>query len=266
MMPQPPARSNESGRQPLAKMTIAFLLDDHEKIGSTDPEATRDYCDNTFPQAQAPVTHQSLWIQFCDQTGVAEKLFNTSSLHTGFLHHTNGHYTPQALSVKGVNHIISPSSGRAKSSGTESCGYDSSSPSSEFPTDLSESSSSACHLHLRHHHRCHDFSVRAHEWTEVSTREPRSTRPPYNEEQMFFIVHHRIVKQLSWPEIEDEFAKFFKLRSKSGLTSVYYRIRKSWGMEQVLKNQTRCGDDLDVVEKRADHLSRAFLENIGYFD
>jgi hypothetical protein len=96
----------------------------------------------------------------------------------------------------------------------------------------------------------------------VSTREPRSTRPPYNEEQMFFIVHHRIVKKLSWPEIEDEFAKFFKLRSKSGLTSVYYRIRKSWGMEQVLKNQTRCGDDLDVVEKRADHLSRAFLENI----
>jgi hypothetical protein len=32
MMPQPPARFNESGRQPLAQMTIAFLLDGDQRL------------------------------------------------------------------------------------------------------------------------------------------------------------------------------------------------------------------------------------------
>jgi hypothetical protein len=34
-------------------------------------------------------------------------------------------------------------------------------------------------------------------------------------------------------------------------------------MEQVLKNQARPEDDLDTIERKADHFSRAFPENIG---
>jgi hypothetical protein len=197
---------------------------------------------------------------------VAKKLFNTPSLQIGFLHCPNGHHTPQDLSVKSVNYIISPSSGRASRSKAESRGCNFSNPSSGPPTDSCELSSSACHLDAHHHHRCHGYPARIYEWIKVLASEPRSTRPFYNEEQKFFIVHHRIVKKLSWPEVENEFARFFKLRSKDGLTSVYYRTRESWGMEQILRNQARCGDDLGIIEKKADHFSRAFLENIGYFD
>jgi hypothetical protein len=79
-------------------------------------------------------------------------------------------------------------------------------------------------------------------------------------------MHHRIVKKLSWPEVENEFARYYKLRSKNGLTSVYYRIRGSWGMGKILKNKARSENDLSVIERKAEHFSRAFLENIGYFD
>jgi hypothetical protein len=79
-------------------------------------------------------------------------------------------------------------------------------------------------------------------------------------------MYYRMVKQLSWPEIEDKFAQLFYLRSKDGLTSAYYRIRGSWGMEQVLKNQARPEDDLGTIGRKAERFSRGFLEYIGYFD
>lgn len=64
---------------------------------------------------------------------------------------------------------------------------------------------------------------------------PRPPRPSYNEEQRFCIMYLRIVRDKSWPEIEDKFAELFNTRSKGGLTSVYYRIRKSWGLKDVLR-------------------------------
>lgn len=80
-------------------------------------------------------------------------------------------------------------------------------------------------------------------------------------------MHHRIVKEQSWPEIEDAFARFFNLRTKDGLTSVYYRIRKSWGMEEVLKTgpDGSMGDRRKVDEK-ATMFSRDFLGRLGWFD
>lgn len=80
-------------------------------------------------------------------------------------------------------------------------------------------------------------------------------------------MFYRIVKELSWPEIEDNFARFFNLRTKDGLTSVYYRIRKSWGMEEVLKTgpDGSMGDRRKVDEK-AGMFSREFLVNLGYFE
>ena len=53
----------------------------------------------------------------------------------------------------------------------------------------------------------------------------RPARPSYTDEQKFSIMYYRIVRELSWPEKEVEFASFFNLRTKDALTSVYYRIR-----------------------------------------
>jgi hypothetical protein len=60
---------------------------------------------------------------------------------------------------------------------------------------------------------------------------PRPLRLPHTEEQKFFIMYHRIIKELSWSEIKDKYASSFDSRSEDGLTSGYYRIRDSWNME-----------------------------------
>lgn len=60
----------------------------------------------------------------------------------------------------------------------------------------------------------------------------RASRPAYNEQQKFFIAYMRIVRQKSWAQIGEDYAICFPEdgtpRSKGGLTSVYYRLRKEW--------------------------------------
>ncbi|RMY08716.1 hypothetical protein D0868_04637 [Hortaea werneckii] len=60
----------------------------------------------------------------------------------------------------------------------------------------------------------------------------RPSRPPYGEQQKFFIAYMRIIKHKSWAQIGEEYAICFpedtSPRSKGGLTSVYYRVRKEW--------------------------------------
>lgn len=96
-------------------------------------------------------------------------------------------------------------------------------------------------------------------------RKPRAPRPSYSEEQKFFIMYARIVRDLSWPEIEDEFERFFGSRSKGGLTSVYYRVRRDWGLLEVLKSGADSyAADCKEVERRAMNFSAGFLGQIGY--
>lgn len=93
----------------------------------------------------------------------------------------------------------------------------------------------------------------------------RDPRPSYSEEQKFFIMWARIVQEKGWTEIEDEFARIFNQRTKGGLTSVYYRIRKSWKLRDVLNNDPGSSDaDRQAVATRALNFSRAFLRDIGY--
>lgn len=104
---------------------------------------------------------------------------------------------------------------------------------------------------------------------EYAMKAPRAPRPAYSEEQRFYIAFSRIVCDRSWPEIEDGFAHMFELRSakrsKGGLTSVYYRIRKDWGLEDVLKtNPDTSLRDRCAVHQRASNFSEAFLATIGY--
>lgn len=97
-----------------------------------------------------------------------------------------------------------------------------------------------------------------------SPRSPRPSRLPYTEEQKFFIMYHRVIKELSWPEIKDKYARLFTSRSEDGLTSVYYRIRDVWRMDQ--KNNSDSVSDRSIVEAKAEHFSEGFLESFGYFD
>ncbi|KAI6801571.1 hypothetical protein KC360_g8907 [Hortaea werneckii] len=100
---------------------------------------------------------------------------------------------------------------------------------------------------------------------------PRAPRPAYSEEQKFYIMFARIIRGRSWPEIERDFARLFgpgvSQRSKGGLTSVYYRVRKDWGLEDVLQTDTTfTTHDRQVVDLRARRFSWDFLVSIGYLD
>jgi hypothetical protein len=119
---------------------------------------------------------------------------------------------------------------------------------------------------LRIHHEA-DARVRRTEQTASDNsfqRIPRPARSAYTEEQKFFIMYCRVVQELSWPEIEDKFADFFHLRTKDGLTSVYYRIRKDWDLKEVLKTSPSSKDDRETVKEKAGYFQEEFLGKIRY--
>jgi hypothetical protein len=255
-----------SGRQPPTQMSIAFLLDNHEKTEPMDSDGTQECCDSVSMPSQMPVAFSSPRIPTSDQFEMNNTLFDTTLTQPDLPCRPYGHYPPEARNVRRDIEISSPSSGDVSRSGTESFGYDPVSLSNDLSTSFHQPSRSVDRSGPYNRHRCHNYHPQVYNTAEIPTREARSARPSYNEEQKFFIMYYRMVKQLSWPEIEDKFAQIFYLRSKDGLTSAYYRIRGSWGMEQVLKNQARPEDDLGTIERKADRFSRGFLEHIGYFD
>jgi len=74
-------------------------------------------------------------------------------------------------------------------------------------------------------------------------------------------MYHRVIKEESWDDIEKKFEKFFGIRTKDGLNSVYYRIRKEWGMQPVLSGSSE--SDISKVKERAKMVPSDFLEKIG---
>jgi hypothetical protein len=266
MTPQPSGKTTTTGRQPPTRMSIAFLLDDQDKTEFIDLDGTQEYCDSVSMLSQMPVAYSSLWTPTHDQTETDNTLFDTTLAQPDFPHHPYGYYSPQAHSFEGDIETSSPSSARTSSSGSESFGYNPVSLSNDWSTDLDQPSSSSNRSEPHQYHSPHDHHAQVYISAGAPTREARSARPSYNEEQRFFIMYYRMVKKLSWPEIEHKFAKLFNLRSKNGLTAAYYRIRQSWGMGQVLNNPACPEDDLSEIERKADGFSRAFLESIGYFD
>jgi hypothetical protein len=265
MTPQPSGKITTSGRQPPTQMSIAFLLNNQEKTEPIDLDGTREYCCSVSMPSEIPVAYSSPRIPTSDQIEMDNTLFDTTLTQPDLPYCPYGHYPPQARNVQGDIDISSPSSGDASSSGAESFGYDPVTLSNDWSTSFHQPPSSVDRSEPYYRHRCHNYHPQVYNMAGVPTREPRSAKPSYNEEQKFFIMYYRTVKQLSWPEIEDKFAQIFYLRSQDGLTSAYYSIRGSWGMEQVLKNQARPEDDLVTIRRKADRFSRGFLENIGYF-
>jgi len=79
-------------------------------------------------------------------------------------------------------------------------------------------------------------------------------------------MYYRIVRKHSWPEVEDKLARLFNLRTKDAFTSVYYHIRKMWGMDNVLDTDLNSMGDRTRVDSEATRFSRDFLMDLGYFD
>ncbi|KAF2766081.1 hypothetical protein EJ03DRAFT_338641 [Teratosphaeria nubilosa] len=104
----------------------------------------------------------------------------------------------------------------------------------------------------------------------TTSRTTRPPRPAYTEEQKFFIMYMRIILNKPWSAIEDAYTEMFGPdrtggRSKGGLTSVYYRIRRNWGLEEVLQTSPNAmNGDRQMIEFRARNFSEDFLSSIGY--
>jgi len=138
------------------------------------------------------------------------------------------------------------------------------------PTDSTSTSATSYHTgnsisdmkdpHTQYRHNCRPRPAQSFMLTEPLARISRPARSSYNEEQKFFIMYYRVIRWFSLPKIENVFAYFFNLRTRSGLTGVYYRTRKNWGMKEVLKSGLDSSlGDCDKVKARAIHFSHEFL-------
>ena len=79
------------------------------------------------------------------------------------------------------------------------------------------------------------------------------------------VMYARIVLEKCWPQIEDDFSQIFGQRTKGGLTSVYYRIRRTWGLPDVLRSEASSYEaEKAVVDQRAANFTRESLLRIGY--
>jgi hypothetical protein len=205
MTPQPPGKPTTTSRQLPTRMSIAFLLDDQDKTEPIDFDGTQECCDSVSMLSPMPIAHSSPCIPTRDQTEMDNTLFDTTLAQPDLPHHPCGHYPSQVCSVEGEIDISSPSSGHTSSSATESFGYDPVSLSNDWSTSFHQPPSSVDRFEPYYRHRCHNYHPQIYNTAEVPMHEPRSARPPYNEEQKFSIMYYRTVKQLSWPDIEDKF-------------------------------------------------------------
>lgn len=287
---QQPVAFATSGRQQHHKMSIAFLA------GSSNEDT--EMTDSCYAPAPAPAPIQLAAPTFqmpCYQPEQPRTPITLPSLRFDGSPYSNGSYSaptqlPRIGSFSSINsfgsaHSWAASNASYPSSTTSSFSSINTSPMKRHDSlwdndSTTSATSSATSYHSsnsfssinvpqahHHHHHHHPQSAHASMMAEPLARIPRPARPSYSEEQKFFIMYYRVIKELSWPEIEDKFATFFNLRTKDGLTSVYYRIRKNWGMEEVLKTGPDGSmGDRGKVESKAAHFSREFLTNLGYFD
>jgi len=124
--------------------------------------------------------------------------------------------------------------------------------------DLSTARTDEANVHPQHH--------RHYDALGQQRTRSRAPRPPYSKEQKFFIMYCRIVRNAQWHDIEDWFTTFFGLRTKSGLTSVYYRIRRAWNMKEITSTgSSTLESDRDKVIAKANQCSESFLISLGTF-
>lgn len=293
-MTQPVAFTANS-RQQHYKMSIAFLSGEVNEPEPMDAEMTDKPSDPAPAQAElilqmpryqpekspwTPITLPSLRL---DCSPYSNGPYSAPQLpHIGSLSSINSYCSANSANIWGSSVASSPSSSTTTTTSSSFLSInnsavkcqdslrdiESTSPATSYHSSNSFTSINtplAAHAHARQEHQLqpsHSAMV-----AKPLARVPRPARPSYSEEQKFFIMYYRVVKGLSWPEIADKFGAFFNLRTKDGLTSVYYRVRKDWGMEEVLKTG-RDGylGDRGKIESRAAHFPTEFLTNLGYFE
>jgi hypothetical protein len=138
----PSGKITTSGRQPQAQMSIAFLLDNHEKTKPIDSDGTQGCCDSVSMPSQMPVAFSSPRIPTSDQFEMNNTLFDTTLTQPDLPCRPYGHYPPEARNVRCDIEIGSPSSGDVSRSGTESFGYDPVSLSNDLSTSFHQPSRS----------------------------------------------------------------------------------------------------------------------------
>ncbi|KAL1582265.1 hypothetical protein WHR41_09117 [Cladosporium halotolerans] len=270
----------EGALQQHYKMSIAFLAGDVSEPEPMDTEMT----DNCFALAPVPASvprfAASIFQMPCYQPKRRPRTpITLLSLRLHCSPHTRTQI-PRIGSLSSLNSINSVTSANSwadcdASSPRSASNFSSikTSPAKRHDSlwDL-EPGPSATSYHSNNSFRSTNATRARHQQGQPNHTEPLAqtsppARPSYSEEQKFFIMYCRVIKEQSWPEVEDNFALFFKPRTKDGLTSVYYRIRKDWGMEEVLKiGPGGTTGDRRKVEDKAAYFSRDFLNTLGCFD
>jgi len=77
-------------------------------------------------------------------------------------------------------------------------------------------------------------------------------------------MYCRLVKNMDWKQVEDEFTARFGYRTKNSLISHYLSIRCKWGLSKGRIDSINREEDKSTVLNHSSHLPMEFLTNIGF--
>jgi hypothetical protein len=99
-------------------------------------------------------------------------------------------------------------------------------------------------------------------FTSPTPKRSRSPRLFYTKEEKLFIMHSRVIGDVSWQDISKTFEIIFGKRNTkhmiSGLRGTYYRTRREWGMDYVTRSgpSERRSDQMVVSAKLREYAGR----------
>jgi hypothetical protein len=100
----------------------------------------------------------------------------------------------------------------------------------DFFSNINNAYAKNYHYPLHHHSQPTPASVMA----EYLPCVPHLARPSHNEEQKFFIIYYRVIKELSWPKSEDRFALSSRpVRTAPQVTAFALSLRRATAARKV---------------------------------
>jgi hypothetical protein len=105
--------------------------------------------------------------------------------------------------------------------------------------------------------------TRPRNFTSPTSKRSRSPRWSYTRDEKLFIMHARVIGNVSWQKISTIFEKIFGRKDSkdaiAGLKSIYYRTRRDWGMDYVTRSgpSQRQNDQMVVNMKLSEHAVRS---------
>jgi hypothetical protein len=101
--------------------------------------------------------------------------------------------------------------------------------------------------------------MRPGKFTSPTSKRFRSPRWSYTRDEKLFIMHARVIGNVSWQDISSIFEKIFGRKDSknaiAGLKSIYYSTRSDWGMDYVTRSgpSQRQNDQKVVNMKLSEH-------------